>query len=139
MADMQYLLRPIGLVESPLKSKDACPKQGSEGAPEAWLVIDPVFAGTLDGLAAKDEVLVLTWLDQGRRDVLKVRPRGETSSPLRGVFSTRSPDRPNPIGLHRAVIKEIQSGGRLRVYPLEALDGTPILDIKPVLSSVVEK
>ncbi len=139
MADMQYLLRPIGLVESPLKSKDAWPKQGSEGAPEAWLVIDPVFADALDGLAVKDEILVLTWLDQGRRDRLKVRPRGEMSSALRGVFCTRSPDRPNPIGLHRAVIKEIQSRGRLRVYPLEALDGTPILDIKPVLSSVGEK
>jgi tRNA-Thr(GGU) m(6)t(6)A37 methyltransferase TsaA len=139
MADTQYLLRPIGLVESPLKSKDLCPKQGSEGAPDAWLVIDPVFADGLDGLAAKDEVLVLTWLDQGRRDVLKVRPRGEMSRPLRGVFSTRSPDRPNPIGLHRAVIQEIQNNGRLKVYPLEVLDGTPILDIKPVLSSVVEK
>src|SRR5258708_10970354 len=136
MADMQYLLRPIGLVESPLKSKDACPKQGYEGAPDAWLVIDLAFA---DGLAEKDEVLVLTWLDQGRRNLLKVRPRGEMSSPLRGVFSTRSPDRPNPIGLHRVVIKEIQSRSRLKVYPLEVLDGTPILDIKPVLSSVAEK
>jgi tRNA-Thr(GGU) m(6)t(6)A37 methyltransferase TsaA len=139
MADTQYFLRPIGLVESPLKSKDACPKQGSEGAPEAWLAIDPVFAEALDGLAAEDEILVLTWLDQGRRDVLKVRPRGDMSRPLQGVFSTRSPDRPNPIGLHRVVIKEIQNRGRLRVYPLEVLDRTPILDIKPVLSSVVEK
>jgi tRNA-Thr(GGU) m(6)t(6)A37 methyltransferase TsaA len=138
MADVQYLLRPIGLVESPLKSKDACPKQGYEGAPDAWLVIDPAFADGLDGLAEKDEVLVLTWLDQGRRNLLKVRPRGEMSRPLRGVFSTRSPDRPNPIGLHRAVIKEIQSRIRLRVYPLEVLDGTPVLDIKPVLSSVAE-
>ena len=139
MDDIQYLLRPIGLVESSLKSKDACPKRGSEGAPDAWLVIDPVFADALDGLAAKDEILVLTWLDRGKRDLLKVRPRGEMGRPLRGVFSTRSPDRPNPIGLHRVVIKEIQSSGRLRVYPLEALDGTPILDIKPVLSGVVEK
>jgi tRNA-Thr(GGU) m(6)t(6)A37 methyltransferase TsaA len=139
MAGIQYLLQPIGLVQSPLKSKDACPKQGSEGAPEAWLAVDPVFADALDGLAAEDEILVLTWLDQGRRDVLKVRPRGETDRPLRGVFSTRSPDRPNPIGLHRVIIMEIQDKGRLRVYPLEVLDGTPILDIKPVLSGVVEK
>jgi tRNA-Thr(GGU) m(6)t(6)A37 methyltransferase TsaA len=139
VADVQYLPRPIGLVESPLKSKDACPKQGYEGAPDAWLVIDPAFADGLDGLAEKDEVLVLTWLDQGRRNLLKVRPRGEMSCPLRGVFCTRSPDRPNPIGLHRAVIKKIQSKIRLRVYPLEVLDRTPILDIKPVLTSVAEK
>jgi tRNA-Thr(GGU) m(6)t(6)A37 methyltransferase TsaA len=138
-SEPHYLLRPIGFVESDLKSKDDCPKQGFEGAPEAWLAIDPIFADALDGLAAGDEILVLTWLHQGRRDALKVRPRGEAGVPLRGVFSTRSPDRPNPIGLHRVVIQEIQTGGRLRVYPLEALDGTPILDIKPVLSHQAER
>src|SRR5260370_3166537 len=100
MADMQYLLRPIGLVESPLKSKDACPKQGSEGAPEAWLFIDPVFADGLDGLAPKDQCLVLTWFDQGRRHLLHVQPRGETSSPLRGVFSTVALYPPTPLVLH---------------------------------------
>jgi tRNA-Thr(GGU) m(6)t(6)A37 methyltransferase TsaA len=139
MADVRYLLRPIGLVQSSLKSKDDCPKQGSEGAPDAWLTIDPVFADALDGLTAKDEILILTWLDQGSRDVLKVRPRGEIGRPLQGVFSTRSPDRPNPIGLHRVAIMEIQDRVRVRVYPLAALDGTPILDIKPVLSGVAEK
>src|SRR5260221_1512719 len=98
MADMQYLLRPIGLVESPLKSKDACPKQGYEGAPDAWLVIDPAFADGLDGLAEKDEVLVLTWLDQGRRNRLKVRQSGECSSPLHAPFYSRNQARPNPYG-----------------------------------------
>jgi tRNA-Thr(GGU) m(6)t(6)A37 methyltransferase TsaA len=139
MTEVQYLLRPVGFVESCLKSKDDCPKQGFEGAPEAWLAIDPMLADALDGLAAGDEILILTWLHQGNREVLKVRPRGEAGAPLRGVFSTRSPDRPNPIGLHRVVIREIESGSRLRVYPLEALDGTPILDIKPVLTQPAER
>lgn len=136
---IQYWLRPIGLVESPLKSKEDCPKQGYEGAPEAWLAIDPAFAEALDGLAANQEILVLTWLERGSRDILRVRPRGDMTRPLQGVFSTRSPDRPNPIGLHRVVIIEIQRGGRLRVFPLEALDGTPVLDIKPLLSEVAER
>jgi tRNA-Thr(GGU) m(6)t(6)A37 methyltransferase TsaA len=139
MADTQYLLRPIGVVRSPFTSKEGCPRQGSEGAPDAWLIIDPAFIKGLDGLAAEDEILVLTWLHQGMRDVLMVKPRGKIEAPPRGVFSTRSPDRPNPIGLHRAVIMEIQGRERLRVHPLEALDGTPILDIKPVLADQAEQ
>jgi tRNA-Thr(GGU) m(6)t(6)A37 methyltransferase TsaA len=134
MKETGYFLLPIGVVRSSLKSLEECPKQGHEGGPEAWLEIDPAFADALDGLAAGQEILVLTWLDKGRRDLLKVHPRGTPNAPLRGVFATRSPDRPNPIGLHRVEILEIDNSRRLRVRPLEALDGTPIVDIKPVLA-----
>jgi len=129
----EYVLRPVGSVRSPLLSREQCPKQGREGAPDAWLEIDPAFADALDGIAAGSEILVLTWLHQGRRDVLKVNPRGDLARPPRGVFSTRSPDRPNPIGLHRVEVMEIGGPTRLRVRPLEAMDGTPVIDIKPVL------
>ena len=112
---------------------EGCPKQGAEGAPEAWLEIDPAFSEALEGLAAGQEIIVLTWLDRGRRDLLRVHPRGNPEAPLKGVFATRSPHRPNPIGLHRVKIVEIQGLGRMRVRPLEALDGTPVIDIKPVL------
>jgi tRNA-Thr(GGU) m(6)t(6)A37 methyltransferase TsaA len=134
MAENENLLRPIGVVESPLKSLDDCPKQGSEGAPDAWLVIDSAFAQGLDGLVVTTQIWVVTWLHQGQRHVLKVRPRGDPNRPLQGVFSTRSPNRPNPIGLHRAVIKEVERTIRIRVGPIEVLDGTPVLDIKPVLT-----
>jgi tRNA-Thr(GGU) m(6)t(6)A37 methyltransferase TsaA len=134
MKETGYFLLPIGVVRSSLKSLEECPKQGHEGGPEAWLEIDPAFADALDGLAAGQEILVLTWLDKGRRDLLKVHPRGTPNAPLRGVFATRSPDRPNPIGLHRVEILEIDNSRRFRVRPLEALDGTPIVDIKPVLA-----
>jgi tRNA-Thr(GGU) m(6)t(6)A37 methyltransferase TsaA len=134
MKETGFLLLPIGIVRSSLKSLEECPKQGHEGGPEAWLEIDPAFADALDGLTAGQEILALTWLDRGRRDLLKVHPRGNPTAPLRGVFATRSPDRPNPIGLHRVEILEIGNRGRLRVRPLEVLDGTPIIDIKPVLA-----
>ena len=127
-------LRPIGRVESPLTDPASAPCQGDEGAPEAWIAIEPAFAAALDGLAQGDEVIVLTWLDRADRDVLTVHPRGDTSRPQQGVFATRSPDRPNPIGLHRVRILAIE-GGRLRVADLEAVDATPVLDIKPVLSA----
>jgi tRNA-Thr(GGU) m(6)t(6)A37 methyltransferase TsaA len=133
MKDAQYLLRPVGIVRSSLKSREGCPKQGREGAPEAWLEIDPAFTDALDGIAVGDDILVLTWLHEGRRDLLRVHPRGNPDNPLRGVFATRSPDRPNPIGLHRTEVLEIQDPDRIRVWPLEALDGTPVIDIKPVL------
>ena len=107
--------------------------QGSEGAPEAWVEIDPAFADALAGVAKGNEVILLTWLHQSRRDVLKVHPRGDPEKPLAGVFATRSPDRPNPIGLHRVQVLETAAPARLRVWPLEALDGTPVIDIKPVL------
>jgi tRNA-Thr(GGU) m(6)t(6)A37 methyltransferase TsaA len=122
----------IGTVQSPLTDAATAPKQGHEGSPEAWLVIDSGVAGGLDGIAAGDEIFVLTWLDRAEREVLRVHPRDDPANPERGVFSTRSADRPNPIGLHRVAVVEID-GNRLRVRDLEALDGTPILDIKPVL------
>jgi tRNA-Thr(GGU) m(6)t(6)A37 methyltransferase TsaA len=127
---------PIGRVESPLDDPAAAPKQGDEGAPDAWLLIDTGVIEGLDGIEVGDEIIVLTWLDRADRDVLSVHPRGDLSRPAQGVFSTRSPDRPNPIGLHRVEVAEI-AGNRLRVRGLEALDGTPILDLKPVLSADV--
>jgi len=125
-------LEPIGVVESPLTDRATAPKQGDEGAPEATLVIDERYAEALDGIAPGDELLVLTWLDRAHRDVLRVHPRGDLSRAEQGVFNTRSPDRPNPIGLHRVSVSAID-GLRLRVSHLEALDGTPIVDIKPPL------
>ena len=122
----------IGRVESPLTDPKLAPKQGNEGAPEAWLVFDETVRDALRDLQAGDEVLVLTWLDRADRSVLCVHPRDDRSNPLRGVFSTRSADRPNPIGLHRVRIVTID-GLRFRVRNLEALDGTPIVDVKPVL------
>jgi tRNA-Thr(GGU) m(6)t(6)A37 methyltransferase TsaA len=128
----------IGRVASPLTDRDAAPKQGDEGAPPAWLVFEPAVADGLEGIAAGDELLVLTWLDRGRRDVLRVRPRGDPANPERGVFGTRSPDRPNPIGLHRVTVLAVD-GLRVRVSDLEAIDGTPVLDVKPLLRSVDER
>lgn len=124
--------RPIGWIRSPLTSRKGAPKQGSEGAPDAWLEIEPEFEPALLGLEVGDEVVLLTWLHEARRDVLQVRPRSDPDRALTGVFATRSPDRPNPIGLHPVRVLEIE-GTRLRVGPLEAIDGTPVLDVKPVL------
>jgi tRNA-Thr(GGU) m(6)t(6)A37 methyltransferase TsaA len=128
----------IATVESPLKDRASAPKQGDEGAPEAWLVFDPKVADGLDGMAVGDEVLLLTWFDRAERDVLRVHPRSDLSRPEQGVFSTRSPDRPNPIGLHRVTVLAID-GLRVRVSGLEALDGTPIVDVKPVLGDIGER
>jgi tRNA-Thr(GGU) m(6)t(6)A37 methyltransferase TsaA len=124
----------IGVVESPLVERAAAPLQGNEGAPEAWLVLDESVAAALDGLRAGDEIFVLTWLHQSRRSVLRVHPRGDAAHPEQGVFSTRSPERPNPIGLHRVRIMAID-GRRFRVRNLEALNETPIVDIKPVIEA----
>jgi tRNA-Thr(GGU) m(6)t(6)A37 methyltransferase TsaA len=131
-------LQEIGRVASPLTDRAAAPKQGDEGAPEATLEIAAAFAAGLIGIVAGDELLVLTWLDRADRDVLAVHPRGDATRPETGVFATRSPDRPNPIGLHRVRVLGIE-GSRLRVADLEALDGTPILDLKPVLEAVGER
>jgi tRNA-Thr(GGU) m(6)t(6)A37 methyltransferase TsaA len=127
---------PIGWVESPLTDPASAPNQGDEGAPEAWLAFDPAVVEALDGIRVGDEVLVITWLDRARRDVMRVHPRGDVSREEQGVFNTRSPHRPNPIGLHRVEVAEIV-GGRVRVRGLEAVDGTPILDVKPVLSGEI--
>jgi tRNA-Thr(GGU) m(6)t(6)A37 methyltransferase TsaA len=129
---------PSATVRSPLEDPATAPKQGDEGAPDAWLVLEPSLVAGIDGIGAGDQVLILTWLDRASRDVLAVHPRGDRSRPAQGVFSTRSPDRPNPIGLHRVEVAEID-GNRLRVHGLEALDGTPILDLKPVLSNDVRE
>jgi tRNA-Thr(GGU) m(6)t(6)A37 methyltransferase TsaA len=126
-------LRSVGVVRSPLTDRAAAPMQGHEGAPEAWLEFDAQVAPALDGIGAGDEVLLLTWLDRASRDVLRTHPRDDLSRPELGVFATRSPDRPNPLGLHRVRVLEVD-GPRLRVGPLEALDGTPIVDVKPPLS-----
>jgi tRNA-Thr(GGU) m(6)t(6)A37 methyltransferase TsaA len=131
-------LRLIGSVSSSFADREAAPKQGDEGAPEASLEISPEFAKGLEGIAVDDEVIVLTWLDRADRDVLSVHPRDDPSNPEAGVFATRSADRPNPIGLHRVRVLAIE-GATLRVADLEAIDGTPILDLKPVLGPVGER
>ena len=132
-----FRIRPIGHVRSSLTDRARAPMQGGEGAPDAWLEIEPDLVDALEGVAAGDDVIVLTWLHQAKRDVLKVHPRDDSNLPLRGVFATRSPDRPNPIGLHRVTVLELGSA-RIRVGPLEAVDGTPIVDLKPVLGSVAD-
>jgi tRNA-Thr(GGU) m(6)t(6)A37 methyltransferase TsaA len=126
-------VRPIGHVESALADPAAAPKQGDEGAPEAWLVFDKAVAAGLRDLRPGEEILVLTWLDRARRDLLVVHPRDDVRAPEKGVFSTRSADRPNPIGIHRTEITAVD-GLRIRVAALEAVDGTPIVDVKPVLT-----
>lgn len=131
-------LRPVGRVESPLVDLAAAPLQGDEGAPEAWLAFDSTVADAMRDLAVGDQVVVLTWLDRARREVLTTHPRDDVTAPELGVFSTRSPDRPNPIGLHRVRIVATE-GTRVRVEGLEAVDGTPILDVKPVLGPVAER
>ena len=138
MSHQRYELEPIGWVESPLVDRAAAPRQGDEGAPDSWMAFDARVSEGLRDLQVGAEVMVLTWLDRARRDVLRVHPRGDPANRLQGVFNTRSPDRPNPIGLHRVQILEIQ-GNRIRVRNLEALDGTPIVDLKPVLDRRVER
>lgn len=132
MSDAPIELVPIAMVESPLTDRADAPKQGDEGAPDAWLVFEPGVLDGLDGLESGDEVIVLTWLHRGRRDVLRVHPRDDRSVPERGVFTTRSQDRPNPIGLHQVRVLAVE-GARVQVNHLEAFDGTPVVDVKPVL------
>ncbi len=136
-ATITYALTPVGVVRSSLTRRDEAPKQGSEGAPDAWLDITPNLVAGLDGLAVGQAIIVVTWFHQARRDVLKLHPRDDLNQPLTGVFATRSPDRPNPLGLHRVQILEI-AGSSLKVGPLEAIDGTPIVDIKPVLAETTD-
>ena len=136
---MSFDLIQIGRVSSPLTDREQAPKQGSEGAPDAWLDFEPEFEEGLRDMRAGDEILVLTWLDRSDRDVLSVHPRDDLGAPLRGVFSTRSSDRPNPIGIHRVRIIAIESPLRFRVNDMEALDATPIIDVKPVLDPRQER
>ena len=133
---MTIQLEPIGRIESELKDLASAPRQADEGAPEAWLVFEPHVADGLRGIHTGSDVVLLTWLDRADRDVLVVHPRGDTSRPLEGVFNTRSPHRPNPIGLHRVEVAEVD-GLRVRVRSLEAIDGTPIIDVKAVLNEDV--
>lgn len=138
MVEDTYLLHPVGRVASSLHDAASAPRQGDEGAPAAWLVFDPQVERALREVRIGAELLVLTWLDRARRDVLAVHPRRDESRPETGVFSTRSPHRPNPIGLHRVRVLAVD-GLRVEVADLEALDGTPILDVKPVLGAVDER
>jgi tRNA-Thr(GGU) m(6)t(6)A37 methyltransferase TsaA len=128
-----FELEQIGVVESPLTDLAAAPKQGDEGGADAWLAFDGAVAPGLAGIGAGDELILLTWLHRARRDALSVHPRGDVSRPAQGVFGTRSPHRPNPIGLHRVQVIAVD-GVRLLVRNLEAVDGTPIVDVKPLLS-----
>ena len=134
MSSLRYTIEPIGVVRSDLTRLEDAPMQGDECAPEAWLEIDQSVAPGIAGIKPGDELILLTWLHLAQRDVLQVHPRGDINRPLTGVFATRSPDRPNPIGLHRVSILEVREQ-KLRVAPLEAIDGTPIVDIKPVLAT----
>lgn len=127
-----FQLRPIGVIRSELVSRKNAPRQGPEGAPDAWLDVEAWAADALLGIGAGDQLIVITWLHQGRRDILQVHPRADPRNPIAGVYATRSPDRPNPLGLHPVTVRSID-GTRLRIGPIEAIDGTPVVDIKPVL------
>jgi tRNA-Thr(GGU) m(6)t(6)A37 methyltransferase TsaA len=125
-------LRPIGILRSSLAALGEAPRQGAEGAPDAWLEVEPWAVPAVAGLAAGDALIVITWLHQADRTALAVHPRGETARPITGVFATRSPDRPNPLGLHSVTVRAVAAGGaRLLVGPIEAVDGTPVVDLKP--------
>ena len=134
MSKTNYTIDPVGYIRSELINLEDAPMQGDEGAPDAWLEITPQAAQGLSGIKVGDELIVLTWLHLAERDILQVHPRGDLNRPLTGVFATRSPDRPNPVGLHRVTVLEV-ANQKLRVARLEAIDGTPIVDIKPVLAS----
>ena len=135
---MSFEVQPVGRVESSIADVEDAPRQGDEGAPDAIVVFDERVAEAMSDLRAGDEILVLTWLHEARRDVLSVHPRGDERRPVQGVFSTRSPDRPNPIGLHRVRVLSVD-GTRVTVSELEAVDGTPVLDVKPVLEPLGER
>ena len=134
----RFEVKPIGRVASSLTDLESAPRQADEGTPEAWLVFEPEMLEGLRSVRPGDEVIVITWLDRARRDVLSVHPRGDPSRAQEGVFSTRSPHRPNPIGLHRVEITAID-GRRVRVRHLEVLDGTPIIDLKPILTEDISQ
>jgi tRNA-Thr(GGU) m(6)t(6)A37 methyltransferase TsaA len=128
-------IKPIGFVRSHLKRRKDAPRQGREGAPNAVIEVLPSYTKALHRMQAGDEIVIISWLHRARRKVLKVHPRGEATRPLTGVFSTRSPDRPNPLGLHRVKVLEIKRNC-LHIGPIEAIDGTPVIDIKPVIDAI---
>jgi tRNA-Thr(GGU) m(6)t(6)A37 methyltransferase TsaA len=132
MGETVYEIEPIGVIQSELASREAAPNQGNEGAPDAWVQVNSTVADGLEGIAVGSEIILITWFHMARRDILKLHPRRDKNKPITGIFSTRSPDRPNPLGLHRVTVLEI-TGDRIKVGPLEAIDGTPVVDIKPVL------
>ena len=132
LSPLDSRLHPIGVIRSSLEERKQAPMQGSEGAPDAWLEVEEGLSDALHGLSAGRKIIVITWLHQADREVLQVHPRDDTRNPLSGVFATRSPDRPNPLGLHVVTVREID-GTRLRIGPIEAIDGTPVVDIKPVI------
>src|SRR3954462_6068307 len=138
MSELTYRLRPVGRMASSLTDRTVAPKQGDEGAPLARIVFRPEFCEAARDLQGGDEVLVLTWLHHGRRDVLCVHPRSDTNRPRKGVFAPRSPDRPNPIGLHAVVIETVEENA-ITVHDLEVIDGTPVLDIKPILGPMHQR
>jgi tRNA-Thr(GGU) m(6)t(6)A37 methyltransferase TsaA len=133
LSSPEFTLRPVGYIRSELRHRVDAPKQNFEGAPDAWLEINPAFSEALNGLAEGQEIILISWFHAANRDRLAVHPRGDPQNPLAGVFTTRSPDRPNPLGLHRVTLRKID-GLRLRLGPIEAIDGTPVVDLKPVLS-----
>ncbi|MDQ6764926.1 MAG: tRNA (N6-threonylcarbamoyladenosine(37)-N6)-methyltransferase TrmO [Verrucomicrobiota bacterium] len=124
-----YTLKPVGFIRSTVKGREDAPRQGPEGAPDAWLEIEPQFTKALLGIEVGHELIVITWLHDASRDVLQNHPRGDESRPRTGVFYTRSPARPNPLGLHPVTVREID-GARMKIGPIEAFDGTPVVDIK---------
>lgn len=137
MKDIHYDIRPIGIIRSELTSRGSAPRQGSEGAPDAWIEVNAGAAEGLEGISVDHEIIIVTWFHEANRDTLKVHPRRDRNKAMTGVFSTRSPDRPNPVALHRVMVLEIIEN-RLKVGPIEAIDGTPVVDIKPVLSKSVD-
>lgn len=135
--ESNFTLKPIGIVRSKLKTLEECPKQGQEGAPDAWIEIDTAFIKGIDDLEVGQEIIILTWLHLARRNELKIHPRADKRRPQKGVFAMRSPHRPNPIGLHKVLIQEIDPAGKIRVYPLEVIDGTAVVDIKSVKEEIL--
>ena len=131
-------LKVIGRIRSTLGATAEAPHQGDEDAPDAWLVLEPEYVAALEGISTGDALIVLTWLHQARRDLLQVRPRGNPGAPLAGVFATRSPHRPNPVGIHPVRVRAVE-GGRLRIGPIEAIDDTPVVDIKVALGPISER
>ncbi len=130
---MEFVVHSIGVVRSSLTDRSQCPHQGREGAPEAWIELDPKYAAAAEGLKPDTEVMILTWMHLADRSVLRVHPKGDPRNPITGVFKTRSADRPNPIGLHRATVVAVEPPNRFLVKPLEVVDGTPVVDVKCVL------